>query len=145
MDRPISMPVKRVDRPFSSSLEPGVTFQPKKVLQSAALASIPEDDLRRKLYHSKDVRYSGSTLKFGKSINNSCAFDDIIDDKRGSILSIAKVMDSMPQPKVPKKSKAQLKEEAAAAAGAGGDDGAKKKKKGKKVVEEELPQPAPWT
>jgi hypothetical protein len=96
LDRPISMPVKRVDRPFSSSLEPGVTFQPKKLLQSAALASIPEDDLRKKLYPSKEVRQSGSTLKFGKSINNSCAFDELLDNKDTSILNIAKVMEGMP-------------------------------------------------
>jgi hypothetical protein len=65
------MPLVKVTRPFTGMVDTGVKFEPKKILQSAALASIPEDDLRHKLYANvKDVE-SQSSLAFGKSIINS--------------------------------------------------------------------------
>ena len=62
MERPITEPLQKLLRPFTGKeIE---KIQPKKVLQSAALQSIPEDDLRRKLYSScpPDQREHSQTL-----------------------------------------------------------------------------------
>jgi hypothetical protein len=52
LERPSSLPVVKINRPFTGMLETGTKFVPKKTLQSAALANIPENDLRLKLYAS---------------------------------------------------------------------------------------------
>ena len=75
-ERPLSMPPIKANRQFSGNLEMGVQFKPKKVLQSAALASIPEDDIRRRLYETvPNDRECMSSLQFGKSIQNSIVID----------------------------------------------------------------------
>ena len=87
------MPPVKASRQFSGNLEMGVEFKPKKVLQSAALASIPEDDIRRKLYdavpHDRECQ---SSLQFGKSIQNSI----VIDSLNPTIIHIQKLQDNMP-------------------------------------------------
>ena len=138
------MPTQREVRPFSGNFEPGVKFQPKKILQSAALQAIPDDQIRA-LYgvdkkQIKDVCLS--SLQYGKSINNVL----FSEATKPTILPIGRITDSMPQPKKTKKQLKEEKEAAKAAAGEAEDGGEKKKKKKKKKKgrTEDLPEPAPW-
>ena len=86
------MPLVKVTRPFTGMVDTGVKFEPKKILQSAALASIPEDDLRHKLYANVKNVESQSSLAFGKSIINSM----YKETTKPSIITIQKVFDTLP-------------------------------------------------
>lgn len=71
VERPSTQPVQKMHRTFTGSLEPGLKYQPTTVPQSAAIAGIPEDDLRVKLYQPANELQSHSALTFGKTINTA--------------------------------------------------------------------------
>jgi hypothetical protein len=44
LDRPSTSPFVKILRPFTSSIDTGVKYQPPKPFKSAALANLAEDD-----------------------------------------------------------------------------------------------------
>ena len=127
-------------RTFTGTYDPDKKFSPTKQPHSAIVTQqIPEDDLRRKLYES--AAEIEPKEQFGKNFTNTC-----FSDANSTFINIARLQETMPQPKGKKKKKKKAKEDDPAAEGGDSPDGSPKKKKKKKKksrVDKDIPEVPP--
>jgi hypothetical protein len=128
-ERPVSHPVKNIERPFTGKMAAGLKFQPTSAIQRAGFESLQEEF--KSLYGAGDGK-SQVTLEFGKTIHNS-SYKTV---QRSAITNIETVMSSMP---ITKPKKAGKKKEEAPPEPASPDPADKKKKKGKKEKPSDVP------